>query len=260
MLRIPVKYGKEEIMVSSVGGYSASAAMATMAASRAQARPDTSQMASELFSKLDAKGQGYIEQSDLQSAFSQVFSDASSSTGSATDSSADSSALFKALDGDGNGKVTESEFSSGLQKLADALDSQAFSRRMGGAQDAGGAPPPPPPPQGADDTGLTKDQLQSQLDQIGSTDSARSSLISSVVQNFDKADTDGDGKVSQTEAIAYEQSTKTSTSTAAGAGSSSGSTTSQSDAALMHRVMELMRAYGAGDSTASTNPVLSVSA
>lgn len=244
-------------MVSSVGGYSASAAMATMAASRAQARPDTSQMASELFSKLDAKGQGYIEQSDLQSAFSQVFSDASSSTGSATDSSADSSALFKALDGDGNGKVTESEFSSGLQKLADALDSQAFSRRMGGAQDAGGAPPPPPPPQGADDTGLTKDQLQSQLDQIGSTDSARSSLISSVVQNFDKADTDGDGKVSQTEAIAYEQSTKTVSTTAAG---SSGSTTSQSDAALMHRVMELMRAYGAGDSTASTNPVLSVSA
>lgn len=260
MLRIPVKYGKEEIMVSSVGGYSASAAMATMAASRAQARPDTSQMASELFSKLDAKGQGYIEQSDLQSAFSQVFSDASSSTGSATDSSADSSALFKALDGDGNGKVTESEFSSGLQKLADALDSQAFSSRMGGAQDAGGAPPPPPPPPGADDTGLTKDQLQSQLDQIGSTDSASSSLLSSVVQNFDKADTDGDGKVSQTEAIAYEQSTKTSTSTADGAGSSSGSTTSQSDAALMHRVMELMRAYGAGDSTASTNPVLSVSA
>ncbi len=257
MLRIPVKYGKEEIMVSSVGGYSASAAMATMAASRAQARPDTSQMASELFSKLDTKGQGYIEQSDLQSAFSQVFSDASSSTGSATDSSADSSALFKALDGDGNGKVTESEFSSGLQKLADALDSQAFSSRMGGAQDAGGAPPPPPPPPGADDTGLTKDQLQSQLDQIGSTDSASSSLLSSVVQNFDKADTDGDGKVSQTEAIAYEQSTKTSTSTAAG--SSSGSTTSQSDAALMHRVMELMRAYGAGDSTASTNPVLSVS-
>lgn len=259
MLRIPVKYGKEEIMVSSVGGYSASAAMATMAASRAQARPDTSQMASELFSKLDTKGQGYIEQSDLQSAFSQVFSDASSSTGSATDSSADSSALFKALDGDGNGKVTESEFSSGLQKLADALDSQAFSSRMGGAQDAGGAPPPPPPPPGADDTGLTKDQLQSQLDQIGSTDSASSSLLSSVVQNFDKADTDGDGKVSQTEAIAYEQSTKTSTSTADGTGSS-GSTTSQSDAALMHRVMELMRAYGAGDSTASTNPVLSVSA
>ena len=259
MLRIPVKYGKEEIMVSSVGGYSASAAMATMAASRAQARPDTSQMASELFSKLDTKGQGYIEQSDLQSAFSQVFSDASSSTGSTTDASADSSALFKALDGDGNGKVTESEFSSGLQKLADALDSQAFSSRMGGAQDAGGAPPPPPPPPGADDTGLTKDQLQSQLDQIGSTDSASSSLLSSVVQNFDKADTDGDGKVSQTEAIAYEQSTKTSTSTADGTGSS-GSTTSQSDAALMHRVMELMRAYGAGDSTASTNPVLSVSA
>ena len=247
-------------MVSSVGGYSASAAMAAMATSRAHARLDPAQMASELFSKLDTKGQGYIEQSDLQSAFSQVFSDASSSTGRATDASADSSALFKALDGDGNGKVTASEFSSGLQKLADALDSQAFSSRMGGAEGAGGMPPPPPP-QGADDTGLTKDELQTQLDQIGSTDSASSSLLSSVVQNFDKADTDGDGKVSRSEATAYAQSTKTASATAdGGSGTGSVSATSQSDAALMHRVMELMRAYGAGDSTSSTNPALSVSA
>ncbi len=231
-------------MVSSISGYSNASAMA-------MTRPDPSQMASKLFSRLDSKGQGFIEQSDLQSAFSQVFGNASSSQ--ANDAS---SQLFSALDGDSNGKVTESEFSTGMQKLAEALDSQAFSSRMGGA---GGMPPPPPPGGGQDDAGFTKDELQSQLDEIGSTDSKRSSLISSVVENFDKADTNGDGKVSATEAMAYEQSTQSSTSgnsTSTGSASSS----SQTDAMLAHRLMELMRAYGGDSTTSAASSVLSVSA
>lgn len=234
-------------MVSSISGYSSASAMA-------MTRPDPSQMASKLFSKLDTKGQGFIEQSDLQSAFSQVFGNAASSQ--ANDAS---SQLFSALDGDSNGKVTESEFSTGMQKLAEALDSQAFSSRMGGA---GGMPPPPPPGGGQDDAGFTKDELQSQLDEIGSTDSKRSSLISSVVDNFDKADTNGDGKVSATEAMAYEQSTQSSTSgdsTSAGS-TGSASSSSQTDAMLAHRLMELMRAYGGDSSTSAASGVLSVSA
>lgn len=231
-------------MVSSISGYSSASAMA-------MTRPDPSQMASKLFSRLDSKGQGFIEQSDLQSAFSQVFGNASSSE--ANDAS---SQLFSALDGDSNGKVTESEFSTGMQKLAEALDSQAFSSRMGGA---GGMPPPPPPGGGQDDAGFTKDELQSQLEEIGSTDSKRSSLISSVVENFDKADANGDGKVSATEAMAYEQSTQSSTSgnsTSTGSASSS----SQTDAMLAHRLMELMRAYGGDSATSAASSVLSVSA
>ena len=231
-------------MVSSISGFSSASAMA-------MTRPDPSQMASKLFSRLDTKGQGFIEQSDLQSAFSQVFGNAASSQ--ANDAS---SQLFSALDGDSNGKVTESEFSSGMQKLAEALDSQAFSSRMGGA---GGMPPPPPPGGGQDDAGFTQDELQSQLDEIGSTDSKRSSLISSVVENFDKADTNGDGKVSATEAMAYEQSTQSSTSgnsTSTGSASSS----SQTDAMLAHRLMELMRAYGGDSTTSAASGVLSVSA
>lgn len=231
-------------MVSSISGYSSASAMA-------MTRPDPSQMASKLFSRLDSKGQGFIEQSDLQSAFSQVFGNASSSE--ANDAS---SQLFSALDGDSNGKVTESEFSTGMQKLAEALDSQAFSSRMGGA---GGMPPPPPPGGGQDDAGFTKDELQSQLDEIGSTDSKRSSLISSVVENFDKADANGDGKVSATEAMAYEQSTQSSTS---GSSTQTGSTSSssQTDAMLAHRLMELMRAYGGDSTTSAASSVLSVSA
>ena len=231
-------------MVSSISGYSSASAMA-------MTRPDPSQMASKLFSRLDTKGQGFIEQSDLQSAFSQVFGNAASSQ--ANDAG---SQLFSALDGDSNGKVTESEFSSGMQKLAEALDSQAFSSRMGGA---GGMPPPPPPGGGQDDAGFTQDELQSQLDEIGSTDSKRSSLISSVVDNFDKADTNGDGKVSATEAMAYEQSTQSSTSgnsTSTGSASSS----SQTDAMLAQRLMELIRAYGGDSTTSAASGVLSVSA
>ncbi len=213
-------------MVSSIGSNS----MASMAG---MSRHDPSRMASNVFSKLDTKGQGYIEESDLQSAFSQLTSASSSSTES------DSAALFKALDGDSDGKVTESEFSTSMQKLADALDSQAFGSRMAGAM-----PPPPPPPEG-DDAGFTQDELSSQLEEIGSTDSARSALISKVVENFEAVDANGDGKVSASEAMAYEQKSESaSSSDSATASTSSSSDTRNTEAVLAQRLMELMRAYG----------------
>lgn len=247
-------------MVSSIGSYSS--------ASAAFNRPDPSQMASKLFSKLDTKGQGYIEESDLQSAFSQVFS----ATGSSTASS-EASSLFSALDSDSNGQVTESEFSSSVQKLAEALDNQAFGSRMaggmggaGGMGSMGGMPPPPPPQE--DDGGFTKDELSSQLEEIGSTDSERSSLISSVVDNFEAADANGDGKVSRAEAMAYQQSSSASTSSATSTSASTSSsasgsstdklsTTAHSDARMMHRLMELMRAYGTEADSAGSSVAVS---
>lgn len=252
-------------MVSNIGSYSSASAAFT--------RPDPSQMASKLFSKLDTKGQGYIEESDLQSAFSQVFSSTDSSS-----SSSDASSLFSALDSDSNGQVTESEFSSSIQKLADALDSQAFGSRMaggmGGMGGAGGAGAmggmPPPPPRDEDDAGFTKDQLSSQLEEIGSTDSERSSLISDVVANFEAADANGDGKVSRAEAMAYQQSSSSSTSSSTSGTSTSASSTSDTsssastahaEARMMHRLMELMRAYGSdADSSASTGSSVAISA
>lgn len=240
-------------MVSSIGSYSSASAMT-------HARPDPAQMASKLFSRLDTKGQGFIQESDLQSAFNQAFSSATSGT-SSTSSSSDSSAsaLFKALDSDSDGQVTESEFSSSIQKLADALDSQAFSSRMGGAHGAGGMPPPPPP---EDDAGFTKDELNSQLSEIDSTDSERSEFISKIASNFDKADANGDGKVSMQEAMAYDQSSQESsaTSTADTSTASATSGSSQSDAALMHKLMELARAYGPGSDALSNTSSLTATA
>lgn len=239
-------------MVSSIGSYSSASAMT-------HSRPDPAQMASKLFSKLDTKGQGFIEESDLQSAFNQAFSSATSGTSASTSTDSSASALFKALDGDSDGQLTESEFSSSIQKLADALDSQAFSSRMGGAQGAGGMPPPPPP---EDDTGFTQDQLSSQLSEIGSTDSERSEFISKIASNFNKADANGDGKVSMQEAMAYDQSSQESsaTSTADTRTASATSGSSQSDAALMHKLMELARAYGPGSDAFNSTSSLTVTA
>ena len=68
-----------------------------------------------------------------------------------------------------------------------------------------------------------------------------------MVENFEAADTNGDGKVSASEAMAYERentsastSTSSSDSTTASTSSSDSTTT---DAALAQRLMDLMRAY-----------------
>lgn len=165
----------------------------------------------QLFSKLDTKNQGYLEKSDLASAFSKI---------SSSDQSSSVDELFSTLDGDGDGKVTSSEFSSTLSQLQSELDSQYNSMRMQGYSSAhgghGGGMPPPPP---ESDSGFTQDELQSQLDEIGSTDSQRSDFITNIVNNFEAADTDSDGKVTFSEAQAYNSSsdtTTTSSSTATG--------------------------------------------
>jgi Ca2+-binding EF-hand superfamily protein len=212
--------------IGSIGNYSSA-----MTGMSRPSRPDSSKLAQDLFSQIDSTGKGYIEKSDLESAFQQV----SSANGASADE------LFTSLDSNGDGKVTQDEMSSGLKSLMDTLDSQFQSMRMSDAMGAAGASGgmPPPPPQ--NDTGFTKDELQSQLSEIGSSDSKRSSLISKVVENFDKADTNSDGKVSFKEAMAYDQS---GTSASTGTTSSSDTSASSSEAQLMLQIMKLAQAYG----------------
>ena len=207
-----------------------------------------SQMASLLFSKLDTKSQGYLEKSDLVSAFSQIQSDTSSS-------SADD--VFAAFDSDSDGKVTESEFSQTLSKLQEQLDSQFNQMRMEGMngqapQGMAGMPPPPPP---ENDTGFTQEELESQLDEIGSTDSQRSDFISNIVENFAAADADSDGKVSFAEAQAYNESAGQDSTT-------SSQSASSSDAEIMMQIMKLIHAYGSSEQSedSSLSSLLSVSA
>ena len=195
------------------------------------------QMASQLFSRIDTKNQGYIEKTDLASAFSQIASDSQSSN---VDD------VFSALDGNSDGKVTKDEFSSVLAQLQEQMDSQRMQKAggHGGPQGAGGPPPPPP----KDDAGFTKDELTSQLESADSSDTQRNSLISNIVSNFEAADADGDGKVSFKEAQAYDQSTQTASSSASSSDSSSSSNTStNSEAQVMMKIMQLIHAYGGGN-------------
>ena len=225
--------------MSSVSGISSSYATsyADVSATTRRQRPDPAKMAEDLFSQLDTSGKGYIQESDLESALSGLTS--STSTQSASD-------IFSQLDSDIDGNVTKDELSTSIKKMAEELDSQFNQMRMSGA-----TPPPPPP----DDSGFTKDELSSQISEIGSSDSQRSELMTKIVNNFDAADTDSDGKVSFQEAQAYDQSSK------ATASSATGSTTS-SDLAIMKRIMELMDAYAltSGTDSSSVANTLSVSA
>lgn len=230
-------------MVSSIGSSAISSMMQ---------RPDPSQMASKLFSKLDTRNQGYIEKSDLQSAFDQLSGSGSTSGTTGVDE------VFAQLDGNGDGKVTKQEMSDSLQNLASQLDSQFDGMR---AKGMGGMPPPPPPGE-SDNGGFTKDELSSMAEQIGSTETRRSELITKLVANFDKADTDGDGKVSHQEAMAFDQSSRNASSTDSGTTASSSSTGS-TEAKVMMKIMQLMHAYGGfgqDGSQSSSSGTLSVSA
>ncbi|MDO8990791.1 MAG: EF-hand domain-containing protein [Sideroxyarcus sp.] len=206
--------------MSSISGIGGSSTWSMMQSMRQK-------MAEDLFSKLDTSSQGYIDKSTLQTALENVSS-----------STSDVDALFTKLDVDGDGKVTKQEFTDILQQLESQLQAGENMR-------SGGMPPPPPP---QDDTGFTQKELTAQLDEIGSSDSKRSGLIASVIENFDQADTDGDGKVSMREAMAFEQSG----STAAGASSSTSTmdssvTSADSAEKIFKQIMMLMQAYNTGN-------------
>lgn len=217
-------------------------------------RLDPAEMAESLFAQLDTSGQGYIEKTDLAAALEQV------SSASAVTSDVDD--LFSQLDTDADGKVTEQEFTDVLQKLSDQLDAERMARRIEEAGAAGMMQAPPPPPPRADDEGYTEDELSAQLSEIGGSDSRRSSLISNLLDNFSTADSDGDGRVSFDEAMAFAQSGEATATGQAGAASATGAQRAEPEAAqLMLQIVRLMQAYGIGqaaESAAGTG--LSVSA
>jgi len=99
---------------------SAASAMMFSRTGSARQRPDASQMAEDLFSKLDTQSKGYLEASDLASALG--------SNNSST-SSASAEEVFKSLDSDSDGKLTKTELSDGLKKVQDQLESSFQAMR-----------------------------------------------------------------------------------------------------------------------------------
>jgi hypothetical protein len=219
-------------MVSNIGGNPLSAQMQ---------RPDSSKMASSLFSKLDTKNQGYIEKGDLQSAFDQIASSGNSATTASVDD------VFKTLDGNGDGKVTEQDMSDSLKKLTQQFESQFNSMRMqgmGGMQGMSG--------------GVTRDQLGDMVDGIGATDGRRADQMANLAANFDTADSNGDGKVSPQEARAFNQVSQANSLTSSASDAAAIlSGAENSDAGVMVRIMQLVRAYGGAEQTTDQTEAVS---
>jgi hypothetical protein len=81
-------------------------------------------------------------------------------------------------------------------------------------------------------------------EELSSTDSTRSQIMSDIASNFEAADTNGDGKVSGSEARAYEESKNSSSTGSSTDTSSSASSASNADAQFMKQMMQLLKSYG----------------
>lgn len=230
--------------IGGIGGNSGYSQMMMQSMQGGERRPRTnaSEMAGELFAKLDTKGQGYIQQSDLESAMSSL----SSSTGNAS-----ASEIFNTLDGNSDGKLTQSELTASLQQLEQELNSQFDSMRMGGqGEKSGMPPPPPPPPSGGEPPDLTQSQLSEMASALSSVDSLASAMFSNLANNFDEADANGDGTVSAAEAMAFSQANPSSSDTRVAAGSED---TQSFNAQVMTQIMRLMESYGLAENQQQTS-------
>jgi Ca2+-binding EF-hand superfamily protein len=215
-------------------------------------KSDPGEAAQSLFDRLDSSGQGYIEKTDIVSAIEQASSSSETSLSSSDES--DIEEFFTQLDSDGDGKVTEEEFTNSLANIESQISNLFSQMRMEEAMGGMMPPPPPPPPEGGDemnDLGFTEEELTAQLEEIGDSDSKRSALIENILANFEEADSDGDGRVNLNEAMAFDQTTN-------------GSADSEEMAVEDNVALQLMRiieAYGmVSDTENETSSTLSVTA
>jgi hypothetical protein len=161
-----------------------------------------------LFNKLDTKKQGYVDQSDLAAALG------TDETGTTTNSD-DAAEMLKQIDGDGDGKITKSELSTAISKVADELNAQFDSSRVDKSQ-AGATGI------ASTDEAATDDEDDTSVSATGSTSTASAakgappagggggaapaaSSTESENKYVQAADTDSNGEVSDEEAAAYKK-------------------------------------------------------
>ena len=169
------------------------------------------QKADKLFAELDAMGRGDIQPADLERAFDRIGDKAA----------AGAEKLFAKLDADGNGAITRSEFAGSINRVADQLDRHFDRLRL-----HGGSNPPP-----AAEAGFTREEIAGHL--------------TGIVGNFDRADANGDGRVSLKEATAF---------ASIGAGDALRPAAAENVEAML-QVVRLMQAYGivCGNSNTADN-------
>ncbi|MDZ7870741.1 MAG: EF-hand domain-containing protein [Rheinheimera sp.] len=181
--------------------------------------------ASAVFQKLDSKQQGYLDQADFSAALRTL-----SQQGQVQQSAPDDeqqAAWFSQLDADQDGKLTSDEFSSSVaQQLYNAQG------QTGMARGPHGVPP--------EDTGKTIDELTAMAEEIGNSDSNAAAGLQAIIDQFDSADADKDGKVTMQEAMVLQQQNTKATGSA-----SSPTSTDSSQLRLQQTLMQLMKTYGA---------------
>ena len=187
--KFPSQKQEEKMTLSSNSLYGASLG-ATYGYGTKNSATSESSFAEALLTSMDSDSSGSIDSAEFSSAALAL---------SISDESAISSA-FTAMDSDGDGSVSFDELNSTLAQMSSSA--------------AGSMPPPPPPSSSSEhDTGLSEEEMTSLLKEVSSTDDPLADLLSSVVENFDAADADGDGKVTFAEAMSYQQSSESSTDT-----------------------------------------------
>jgi Ca2+-binding EF-hand superfamily protein len=186
----------------------------------------TGQPGDDLFSKVDADGNGSIDESELATLMQKMSGSGDAQASDAPNSTDDSTKLFAKLDTDGDGALTQAEFDAGRPGAE------------GGPQAAGGMPPPPPGGAGGASNAETYDALDTNEDGIvsaaelaaGEAAGATSSTVDTLNALFDAIDTDGDHKLSSDETDAFAQQVAAALQTMqSGTSSSSDSSTASNE-------------------------------
>ena len=200
----------------------------------------------DLFGKVDSDGDGSVSQDELQGLLEKMSGGTASKTGSSSDE------LFAKLDTDGDGQLSQAEFDAG----------RASDQASGAA--GGGMPPPPPGgPGGPGDPGgaggaqsssTTYDPLDTNED--GTVSLAERLAGSSSAQEaaqalFSAIDTDGDQKLSSTEAQTFIDQL-TAAATQAGTGTQQEQGTTLNLVQLAEQAKREYEAIAASGSAAST--------
>ncbi|MDP2869263.1 EF-hand domain-containing protein [Methyloversatilis sp.] len=229
-------------MSISVVGSSAASALQSVGTQRK--RPEAAEVAAQVYAQLDVAGKGYVDSNDLTAAL-----------GSSGDS-ASAKSLFDTMDGDSDGKVTEKELATLLQKVTDQFEDSFAAARVGQAM---GSRPPPPPSGGGGDKGMTAEELGAVAEDAEASGSAQASDLAALVESFDEADTDEDGKVSFQEAMAFREASASAASADEDSSASRSVASGEAgrDERMLARVLDMLSKYSADSVSASTSSGLS---
>lgn len=178
-----------------------------------------SSRADRMFAKIDSDGSGSVDATELQGMLDHL----SSQTGDSLGSSAD---LMTTFDSDGNGSLSQSELGDGMKSLMPAPSSTVDFAQ----QKMGGMPPPPPPDDASGSSSSTStDPLDTNGDgTVSAEEKAAGQLADALSELFSAVDSDGDGKISKTEADSFKSTVDSAIDSLQSASSSSSNSTTDS--------------------------------